>query len=419
VSWNSKLGFGSALALCLMAQVASEHGRQLFHGERPLAARLANGSDPLPPSATACSNCHGRFGQGGREAGVDVASLSWRRLVRQEHYDEVSFCEALKVGTSPSGTVLSVAMPRYTVETAGCRDLWAYLQDVEQAAIHGASADAIRIALLAPPHPSPAGAQVFEQTFEAVNKRGGIWGRRLEFVVASVAPANASVLIYLQGKPLTVDVRKRLVIVWQDEAPELDKFVVSASLTVQAKSAIGLLPKGTHLFTGGRQSLWEDAWREAADETGYSHSGWDQAESVCRTNRSGIAIAVQHIDAIPAQLLQQCSTGAVFFREGDSSRLGPLWRAYRLRPRPLDATVATDLVETVIKTLDAVGRKLILRDIQDRLSSEWRARSGDANRLLQGVFLEVPQGPGTWRRLPSDVGVDRSQLDLPADRREK
>jgi len=244
---------------------------------------------------------------------------------------------------------------------------------------------------------------VLEQAFEAVNRRGGIWGRRLEFLSASAAPANASVLIYLQGKPLAVDVHKRVVIVWQDEAPEHDMFVVSASMTVQAKSALSLLPKGTHLLTGGGGSHWENAWGEAAEATGYLRSSWSEAESVCGANRGGIAVAVEHIDAIPPKLLQQCTAGVFFFGEGDPLRLGPRWTAYRIRPRPLDATVAMDLAETVTKTLDSVGRKLILRDIQDRLSSGWRARSGEANRLLRGVFIEDPQGLGKWRSLPSDV----------------
>jgi cytochrome c553 len=393
------LRFSLAIILCLLSKAQStEAGRRLFQGETHLAARLANSSDPLPAAATACSNCHGRSAQGGREAGVEVASLAWHKLSRQLRYDETSFCRAIREGVSPSGSSLSLAMPRYNISTAHCAGLWHYLRDLELATLHGASTESIQIALISP-NPNLDAVHLFRQAVDAVNQRGGIWGRRLEFLSATTPPPAAGILIYEASKPPEL-LPKRLTIVWHDEAPDSPLWVVSPSLPAQAKAALSHLPKATRIVTSPQPTLWEQAWIEAAEQEGFDQLDWASVTADCQPTSPPIALIAEHPDSIPPALPRLCPAGTLFFRQGDSSRLGPHWSKYKFRPPSLDASSATALVLTISEALEAAGRKLLLRDIEEHLSASWRARSGESNRLLRVVQFEDAKSPGIWRSVP-------------------
>jgi hypothetical protein len=393
------------LVTCLLAQINSlEQGRELFHGERPLIARLGKESDPLPAMATICVNCHGRHARGGREAGVDVASLSWRRLVRQKGYNETSFCQTMRTGIDPGGVLLSVAMPRYDIATDACQALWFYLQHLEQATLFGISDEVITIALISN-NPNLEGMEILEKALTNYNLRGFIWGRQLRVIRASTPPPNAGILIYLTGKPKQGDTTDRLVVSWQDETPQMDAFVISPSLSDQAKAALATLPKDTQrLIYDGLPSPWSTAWAEAAEYAGISVSSWSNLNliSACSENSGKLVLVTEQFESIPTKLRANCSSAFLFFQRGAGFTSKAGWSSLRISPARLDSKVASLLAETIAEALDASGRKLLLNEIQSNLSNLWRSRSGEPNRLLRGVWLENKQQVITWSSMTSD-----------------
>jgi len=115
-----------------------ERGRELFHGELPLTARMVGHTDALPQEAVRCRNCHSHSKPPalGGDAAQDFAPLLNARTLRSPSarrggppstYEREALCRVLREGIDPAHVMIQQAMPRYSVSDADCEALWTYL----------------------------------------------------------------------------------------------------------------------------------------------------------------------------------------------------------------------------------------------------------------------------------------------------
>ena len=193
-------------AAALSAEEAA--GRRLYEtgigvsGEAP-QARVGSGGLALPASALPCANCHGRDGRGRPEGGVTPPDIRWSELIkpyghvhenRRRHgpFDADGFRIAVGDGLDPAGNRLDQAMPRYLFGARDLDNLRAYLRHLEKRAARGVGDMHVQIGTLLPLRGPLADAGkavrgMLEAYFARVNAAGGIYGRRLELVVAEYA----------------------------------------------------------------------------------------------------------------------------------------------------------------------------------------------------------------------------------------
>lgn len=184
-----------------------ERGRRIYlegvsSAGRPITAVMGDrGGESLevPATALTCGSCHGRDGRGGKEGGVSPSDLSWRSLSRpyevttssgRKHrpYDDRALVKAIAMGVDPGGNPLHIAMPRFRMAREDMQDLVAYLHHLGEEIDPGVSEGAVRIGVLVPREGPLAGmGRAVQATlaarFEALNRQGGLYGRKLELKV--------------------------------------------------------------------------------------------------------------------------------------------------------------------------------------------------------------------------------------------
>lgn len=184
------------------AAAAMERGRRIFEtgvgGGEPIEAVLNEGQLVLSATTLTCTGCHGRDGRGSTEGGVTVPDIRWSALTRplaasgptqrsRPVYDADRLRRAIAMGWDAGGNELHRAMPRFRMSSVDADDLITYLQGLDHREPPGVSADAVKIATLSPPITQSARLARYEQTLRAtwdrINRQGGLFGRRLEFVV--------------------------------------------------------------------------------------------------------------------------------------------------------------------------------------------------------------------------------------------
>jgi ABC-type branched-subunit amino acid transport system substrate-binding protein len=178
-----------------------ERGRQIYlEGTSPsgaeITAVMSDAGVEVPASTVPCRGCHGRDGKGNPEGGISPSDLTWTSLTRpygvthpggRKHppYDAKLLKRAIALGVDPAGNPLHVAMPRFRMSLRDMEDLIAYLQQLGTGTDPGVSDMAVRIGVVL----SPAGAlsrlgnavrAAITARFEAVNRDGGIYGRRID-----------------------------------------------------------------------------------------------------------------------------------------------------------------------------------------------------------------------------------------------
>lgn len=129
----------SALPLLLLLGIVpqllaqrSTLGARLFDGRTPLRARLAGHTEPMPPTATICLNCHhGQQSIGPPLTGASLKQAVPRRGGPATRYDASSFCKVLRTGIDPAYVVLNPEMPHYDVTLEQCASLWRFLTDAK------------------------------------------------------------------------------------------------------------------------------------------------------------------------------------------------------------------------------------------------------------------------------------------------
>jgi mono/diheme cytochrome c family protein len=198
-----------ALGLCAAQDLSSlQRGKLLYRGNASLtqASRVQNVA--MPANVTACASCHGLSGQGGQEAGTVAPPITARALLLPraggKAYDSVrEALTGLAIGQGRiqqhGHTTLVANMPRYALTAQELQDLTAYIQvlGTQQDDPAGISAQRIRVAALLPTDAAMqlAGQEVetgLRSEIQAINARGGIYGRTLELMVQPLRGSSAA-----------------------------------------------------------------------------------------------------------------------------------------------------------------------------------------------------------------------------------
>jgi len=182
-----------------------QHGREIFRRGKlsgSAAGVAAVGADgmKLPASSFACAGCHGIWGEGTREGGIEAPPLSWPRLTspatstvtgrRRGPYTAATLRQAIGPGFDPAGKRLHPGMPRYEMPAEQLSELISYLERIGDTddMDTGVSAQSIRIGVALPlSGPLAAAGESIRETldllFQAETRSGGIFGRKIELVV--------------------------------------------------------------------------------------------------------------------------------------------------------------------------------------------------------------------------------------------
>jgi ABC-type branched-subunit amino acid transport system substrate-binding protein len=190
-----------------------EAGRAIFQdGESSFgdafSGRLGIAQQQVPGTAARCANCHGPDGRGRSEGGVRPANIIWSELTKSyghEHdngrrhspFDEASLKRALTQGMDPAGNPLDGVMPRMEISDRDFNALLAYLKKLEFLLDPGVSADTLTLGTLLPSagrfgELGLAVKGILQAYIDTINKSGGIYGRRLELVVAEYSEDRAA-----------------------------------------------------------------------------------------------------------------------------------------------------------------------------------------------------------------------------------
>lgn len=169
-------------------------GRALYHGQASISGAVRVGNVTLPASSGACANCHGSSGQGSREGGVTVPGIAWAYLSQPQrgqpgYRSPRAVLDAIEKGQGRGGEPLNPPMPTIELSTAEADALIAYLQIIgtEREPVQGVSNDRILVGSILPLTPPGSYAERIraglEERFGAINRDGGIFGRRIELVI--------------------------------------------------------------------------------------------------------------------------------------------------------------------------------------------------------------------------------------------
>lgn len=154
------------------------------------------GEIDVPASTLTCAGCHGARGEGKKEGGVTAGSLTWSYLTtpyghadeggrKHPAFSENSFIRTLTAGLDPGGNKISVAMPRYRMPQQDMANVIAYLKRIELDTDPGLTETSIVVGTLLPEKGALNGlaqsmGDVLMAYFAEVNRRGGIYNRKIE-----------------------------------------------------------------------------------------------------------------------------------------------------------------------------------------------------------------------------------------------
>ena len=174
-----------------------------------ITARVGTTSFDVPANAVPCANCHGQDGLGRPEGGLVPPNIQWSELTKpyghvhpngRKHgpFDARTLQRAISSGTDPAGNALESTMPRYQMSDRDMKDLIAYMRKLEVQLPPGVSAGSLRIGTVLPltgrfGEVGQAVRGVLEAYFDGINRKGGLYGRKIELVVADYGdgPENA------------------------------------------------------------------------------------------------------------------------------------------------------------------------------------------------------------------------------------
>lgn len=185
-------------------------GKEIYMNGRstlgPITATLDEGTTRIPAVAMPCASCHGNDGRGRTEGGStpsDITFESLRRAYlvttasgrRRGAYDDAKLRRAITQGVDASGNRLDPVMPRYAMPKKDLEALIAYMKKLGSELDPGLSETAIKLGVVLPPGETMREASTETRAivgawFEDVNKRGGIFGRRIE--LSFIDPAGSA-----------------------------------------------------------------------------------------------------------------------------------------------------------------------------------------------------------------------------------
>ncbi len=178
-----------------------ERGRRIYlEGVSPsgaeITALMSDAGVEVPATAVPCGGCHGRDGKGRPEGGVSPSDLTWASLTKpygnthpngRKHpaYDARLLKRAISLGIDPAGNKLNGVMPQFRMSLRDMEDLVAYIRQLGTKSDPGVTDTALRVGVVLPPAGPLSGMgkavrAALTARFEALNKEGGIYGRRVE-----------------------------------------------------------------------------------------------------------------------------------------------------------------------------------------------------------------------------------------------
>lgn len=176
-------------------------GKQIYlfgtsRSGRDILAYVGESSLEMPGASMACANCHGLDGRGKPEGSISPSDITSDSLTKpygvthadgRKHpaYTERAFETAITRGIDPAGNRLLNVMPRYSMSREDLADLIAYLGRVGGDRDPGISKDRLVIGAAVPlkgplAEMGQAIKAVTSAYFDDLNKRGGIFNRRVE-----------------------------------------------------------------------------------------------------------------------------------------------------------------------------------------------------------------------------------------------
>lgn len=180
-----------------------QRGRQIYlTGTSPsgadLTAVLGDQGAEVPATVLPCVTCHGRDGRGKPEGGIVPSNLTWEALTKpygatspggrqRPPYTEQRLKRAITMGLDAGDTPLDIAMPRYRLSGQDLDDLVAYLKRLGHETDPGLTERSLRVGvILAPPallaEKNSAVRAVLTAYFDDVNRRGGLYNRRIDLL---------------------------------------------------------------------------------------------------------------------------------------------------------------------------------------------------------------------------------------------
>ena len=184
----------ASAALVLLALSGAAEGEEraaelYYRGLDEVEATLPSSSLTMPSTMMRCLNCHGADGLGGREGGVDVPPITWRRLsmatANRPAYDATSLARALRDGLGPDGRSLHAIMPRYALPDDMIDGVADWLRVIAPGQTPGVTGDEIVIAVPPAKVDDPRAAivsTVLHYYADDLNWKGGIYGRKLRLI---------------------------------------------------------------------------------------------------------------------------------------------------------------------------------------------------------------------------------------------
>ncbi len=121
----------------LLPQDEFRLGQDLFEGRIDLQGRIRTHVADLPPEVVRCGNCHA-VAQGPAVPRSLAPRLTHDLLIARRsrrggpatNYDRNSFCTLLREGYDPAHVLISVEMPRYTLDDTNCAALWRFVMTI-------------------------------------------------------------------------------------------------------------------------------------------------------------------------------------------------------------------------------------------------------------------------------------------------
>jgi ABC-type branched-subunit amino acid transport system substrate-binding protein len=427
-----------------------------------ISARVGLGGALLSGAAIACGNCHGLDGRGRPEGGVVPPDIRWSTLTREDGhrheggrrhgpFDTATLARAVTEGLDPAGQALDLTMPRYALSAHDLEALATYLRVLEHERDPGIAPTVLRIAGLLPAvsgeteghgaaraGEAPAGPlaqalrQVIEASIAAVNRRGGVHGRRIEWVeVRPGAGANGPAWT---AEDLERELRRADVLalvapfaVGHEAAvkavAERLQLPVLGPLTLQAEGAEGSSPWVFHTLAGVPDlalALAREVQRRAPAASERAGAGARVAGPADRpwsallwhpADEAGLALAQSVADRLRgegwAPVLMQA-----FTPQAAQGRGAPAALPHPRAPAPLAlAESATAAPPGVPDAVFVLGAGADLRAV-------WAAAAGSAapDAPLPQATAPAQEGTGAklpWLLLPGTL-ASREVLDLTA-----
>ena len=203
----------AALAVFNVAQARADDnafGRALYHGVEPFSA----GATRLPAAFAACARCHGLNGEGGQEGTLSAPPVTWSALTGPRagangFADEAAVLRAITAGEGRNGLRLNAGMPRYDLGFADAAALVSFLHRLGTSDDQPRGVDKQTIALgTLLPLSGPAGGigravlVGLRDSFDAVNRSGGVFGRRVDLHAQDTAGGAGAAAEQLLAKPV-------------------------------------------------------------------------------------------------------------------------------------------------------------------------------------------------------------------------